>query len=125
MGESVLIGRGRQIIEIPREHWEKGIMQRSELVKARLGFMSEEHHLIRNFAVRELPRLGAPLPPEFIGQELNLPVARVNSILDDLEKRLTFLFRNPKGAVAWAYPVTADKTPHRITFGTGEQLYAA
>ena len=125
MNESVLIGRGRQIIEIPREQWEKGIVQRSELVKARLGFMSEDHHLIRNFVVRELPKRGEPLPPDLIGKELNLPVARVNSILEDLEKRLTFLFRNPKGAVAWAYPVTADQTPHRITFGTGEQIYAA
>jgi hypothetical protein len=25
----------------------------------------------------------------------------------------------------WAYPVTVDKTPHRITFNTGEKLYAA
>jgi len=125
MKEIVLIGRGREIIGIPRELFEKGIEQRAELVKARLGFMSEDHHRIRNFAVREIPRRGEPLPPDLIGKELNLPLARVNSILEDLEKRLTFLFRNPKGAVAWAYPVTADKTPHRIAFGTGEQIYAA
>jgi hypothetical protein len=49
----------------------------------------------------------------------------VNTILDDLEKKLTFLFRNEEGAVAWAYPVTVDKTPHHLTFSTGEQLYAA
>jgi len=38
---------------------------------------------------------------------------------------MTFLFRNKEGEVVWAYPVTVDKTPHHLTFSTGEQLYAA
>jgi hypothetical protein len=38
---------------------------------------------------------------------------------------MTFLFRNEQGAVAWAYPVTVDRTPHYVTFSTGEQVYAA
>ena len=87
--------------------------------------MSEEHHLARNFVVRELPDVGEPLSPEFIAQELNLPLSRMNVILEELEKHLTFLFRNEQGAVTWAYPVTVDNTPHHITFNTGEQIYAA
>ena len=62
---------------------------------------------------------------EDIADKLNLPVDRVNIILEDLEKHLTFLFRNEQGAVAWAYPVTTDTTPHHVTFSTGEQLHAA
>ena len=72
-----------------------------------------------------MPRIGAPLPPELIAERLHLSVERVNVILDELEKHMTFLFRNEQGAVAWAYPVTVDRTPHRITFSTGEQVYAA
>jgi hypothetical protein len=49
----------------------------------------------------------------------------VNAILDDLEKHMTFLFRNQAGEVVWAYPVTVEKTPHRVTFDTGETIYAA
>ncbi|MFC1976530.1 hypothetical protein ACFLXQ_09040 [Chloroflexota bacterium] len=125
MSETILMGRGHQITKIPREEWEHGLSKVPQHTKAELSFMSEEHHLVRYFVVRELPNIGVPLSPEFIAQELNLSVARVNVILDDLEKHLTFLFRNEQGAVAWAYPVTVDPTPHHLTFSTGEQLYAA
>ena len=87
--------------------------------------MSEEHHLVRYFVVRELLRIGEPMQPEFISQKLKLPLARINAILDELEKNLLFLVRNEQGAVSWAYPVTVDNTPHELTFSTGEQLYAA
>lgn len=29
------------------------------------------------------------------------------------------------GAVVWAYHMTAAVTPHRLTFSSGERLYAA
>jgi hypothetical protein len=87
--------------------------------------MSEEHHLVREFAVRELPRVGEPLSPEFIAEELSLPVDQVESILDELDKHMTFVCRDAAGAVVWAYPVTAASTPHHLTFSTGERLYAA
>ena len=57
--------------------------------------------------------------------EATLPVIAVTSILADLEARKGFLFRNEDGAVVWAYPVTAEPTPHRIRFKSGETLYAA
>ena len=50
---------------------------------------------------------------------------RMLKLLDELETRLTFLFRNDEGAVAWAYPVTAEPTPHHAAFSTGERLDAA
>ena len=49
----------------------------------------------------------------------------VNVLLDNLEKRKTFLYRNSDKNVVWAYPVTVEKTPHRVTFDSGEKLYAA
>jgi hypothetical protein len=75
--------------------------------------------------VSELPRIGKPLRPSFLAQALNLREERVIDILDDLEKNMTFLFRNDEGAVAWAYPVTVDDTPHRVDFSSGEQVNAA
>ena len=94
-------------------------------MEAALGFMSPEHHRVRNLVVRELPGVGEPLSPAFIAEKLSLPVDRVEAILDELEKRMTFLFRNSDGAVVWAYPVTVEATPHHVTFSTGEQVYSA
>lgn len=125
MSEVILIGQGRRIVEHSRQEWERGLAHVPLHAEARLGFMTTEHHLVRNFVVRELPRAGKALSPGFISQELDLPLPRVIAILDELEKGLFFLFRNEKGAVAWAYPVTVDRTPHQVTFSSGEQLYAA
>jgi hypothetical protein len=120
MDDSVLLGLRRCMLPIPRSVWQKQAHG-----NAQLGFMSDEHHRIRNFVVKELPRAGKPLSPHFIAQELRLPVTRTTDILDELEQRMTFLFRNEQGAVAWAYPVTVEHTPHHVTFSTGEQIYAA
>lgn len=125
MAERLLIGLGRYVIPIPRWLWQWRIDKAAQRTKAKLGFMSEEHHLVREFAVRELPRVGEPLSPEFIAEELDLPVDRVKSILEELDKHMTFVCRDAQGAVVWAYPVTAAKTPHHVTFSTGEQVYAA
>jgi hypothetical protein len=90
-----------------------------------LDFMTDDHHRIRDFVVMELPRVGQPLSLEFIAQALDIPLARVTDILGDLERHMTFLFCNEQGAVVWAYPVTAQATPHHVTFSSGEQIYAA
>jgi hypothetical protein len=125
MSETILMGRGRQIIKVPRKEWEKHLSRVPQHSETRLGFMSEEHHLVRYFVVRELSRTGEPMRPEFISQELKLPLVRTNAILDELERNLFFLVRNEQGAVSWAYPVTVENTPHHLTFSTGERLYAA
>lgn len=87
--------------------------------------MTADHHRVRNFVVREIPSKGEPLAPAFIARELNMPLAQINAILGELEKKLTFLVRNEQGEVVWAYPVTAAKTPHRATLDTGEKFYSA
>jgi hypothetical protein len=92
--------------------------------RAGLSFMSEDHHRVRDFAVLELARSGAPLAPETIAESLDLPVPRVVSILEELEKHLTFVFRGDQRVVTWAYPVTVDQTPHRARFSTGEEAYS-
>jgi hypothetical protein len=125
MSETILIGRGRQMITIPRAEWEQGLAGVPQHFQTKLSFMSPEHHLVRYFVVRELPVVGEPLAIESIARQVHLPASRVNAILDDLEQHLTYLYRNLQGMVAWAYPVTVDQTPHALTFSTGERLYAA
>ena len=125
MNRKLLLGLSRWTLPVPRLIWQWQVARNARNMDAGLGFMSAEHHLIRDFVVKEICRVGQPLPPELIAQALNLPIDRVIALLDDLEKHMTFLFRNDQGAVVWAYPVTADKTPHHMTLSTGEQVYAA
>lgn len=125
MTENVLLGRGKELMPVPRAMWERHLVDIPEHGRKRLAFMTEDHHRVRYFVVRELPRAGTVLSPEFIAASLNLPEEQVRSILDDLEHELFFLWRNEAGSVSWAYPVTVDRTPHLIRFSSGERLYGA
>lgn len=125
MSEAILIGRGRQLSSIPRGQWEEQLSKVPQSMKTRLSFMTRQHHLVRYFVVRSLPRIGRPIPPELIAAKLMIPVPRVNAILAELEEKLFFLVRDERGHVSWAYPVTVDETPERLSFSTGERIYAA
>jgi hypothetical protein len=125
MNRNLILGFGQHLLPLPPMLWQTVIAKNAQQTKAALGFMSAEHHLVRNFVVQELPRVAEPLSPQYISQQLNLPLPRVSQILDELEKEKTFLFRNEQGSVTWAYPVTIETTPHRLVFSTGEQIYAA
>jgi hypothetical protein len=125
MGESVLLGRGRQLLRLPREMWEQHLAQVPEHSGDRLRFMTEDFHRVRYFVVRELPLRGKAVAPQEISEALHLPLARVEDILEELERQLFFLVRNERGAVVWAYPVTVEPTPHQLSFSSGERLYAA
>ena len=125
MSETILLGRDRHFSQMPRVKWEQELAQAPAYIQTRLGFMSKDHHQVRYFVVRELPSRGEPLEPAFISESLQLPLVRVNAILDELEKNLFFLVRNEQGAVTWAFPLTVEPTPHHLTFSTGEQLYGA
>ncbi len=91
----------------------------------RLAFMTPQHHRVRDFVVRELPRRVAAIPPADIAARLRMTAARVARILDDLERNLFFLVRDRRGAVEWAFPVTVARTPHRLEFSSGERGYGA
>lgn len=125
MSETILIGSGRQITEMPRPDWEAQLAHAPEVCARRMRFMSEDHHRVRYFVVEEIARRGKPLPPEAIAAALKLEPSRLAGILDELEANLFFLVRNDAGAVSWAYPVTAETTPHRLVFSTGERLHGA
>jgi hypothetical protein len=112
--------------EVAAEKWRQHLAQARHHTVTALGFMTSNHHLVRNFAVRELPRNhGQPLKPEDIAHRLDLPVSLITAILEDLQKNLFFLVRNNMGEINWAFPVTCDTTPHRLSFSSGERVFAA
>ncbi len=125
MNKSLLLGWGRLLLRIPRPIWQQEIARSARAREKSLVFMTPDHHRVRDFVVRELPRMAAPIPPETIAGCLGLEQDHVVCSVEELEENQTFLYRNEQGAVAWAYPVTVEPTPHRITFSTGEQIYAA
>jgi hypothetical protein len=125
MEEKVFLGRDQLILEIPQDKWKQHLTQIPQHSQTRQSFMTDGHHQVRYFVVKELVNKQKPVEPESISKDLEMPLERVKFILEDLEKNLFFLVRNERGAVAWAYPVTVETTPHRLNFSTGEQLYGA
>lgn len=124
MSEFILIGRGEHIIKVDAKNWRRHLEQSRHTSSTRHSFMTPEHSRVRNFAVSELPR-GNPLSAQTISTLLDMPLDRVYSILDDLQQHLFFLVQNAAREVCWAYPVTTEQTPHRLSFSTGEHIFAA
>ena len=125
MGNPLMAGVWRFMVGVPPLLWEKRIEKARLKVTQGTRFMSPEHRLVHHFMVREMPRIRSPIPAETAARALDIPLERVTQLLQDLEEHLTFLCRNDQGWVVWAYPVTVERTPHAITFNTGEQLFAA
>ena len=125
MADEVLLGRGDSIVHIAQSDWEEELSSAPESISRRLEFMSEDHHLVRNFVVRELPLRGGPVPLAEISDALHLTRDLARSIVEDLERNLFFLVRGTGAEVSWAFPVTAEETGHHLVFSTGERLDAA
>ena len=125
MRDHLLLGRDHEMQVLPRAAWESEVARAPEHCVERLRFMGPDHHRVRYFVVEELARRGRPLSIDAIAEALTLAPAVVTGIVDELERNLFFLVRNENGEVSWAYPVTVDRTPHRLTFSTGERLHGA
>ena len=125
MDEKILLGRGKKMLEIPQTAWKQHLAQVPQHSQSRLNFMTDAHHQIRYFVVRAIAKRQKPIEPELISRKLNMPLEQVIPILEELESKLFFLVRNEGGAVAWAYPVTVETTPHLLSFASGERLYGA
>ncbi len=125
MSDWLKVGMLRHILRLPPKIGTRRVGKLAARAKAEVGALSEEHRAVHHFVVRELPRTKGPLPPQVVADNLHLSLERVIQIFDDWEAKKAILFRNDQGAVVWAYPVTAAETPHRLTFRSGERLYAA
>jgi hypothetical protein len=125
MKNSILLGWWRYMLKVPPFLQAKKHAEMKARMEENLSFMTEDHRRVHHCVVRKLPDAAAPLTPDWIAGKVGLPVARTIAVLKDLEEHMTFLFRTPQGDVLWAYPVTREETPHRVTFDTGAEVYAA
>lgn len=124
MSDRILLGLGRAMIPIPGWLWRRAVAAGARKTRAGMGFMTPDHHRLRDFTVVELARRGATLTAESIARELSSSLERTKAIVDELERHLTYLFRGDGDAVTWAYPVTIATTPHHAVFTTGEEAYS-
>lgn len=80
MAETLLVGKGRQFGEIPRDSWEKKVAMESQHIPAILDFMTKDHHLVRNLVVEEIARKARPASSEEISTKPNMPQSKVIDI---------------------------------------------
>ena len=124
MFERVLLGVGRRMVPIPEWLFRPMVRRDQKKLANRPGLEPDERR-VQHFAVREIPRRREAISPEVFASELELPLEEVSRILDELERRMTFLCRRGGEDVNWAYPVTAEPTPHQVRIDGGAAFSAA
>ena len=121
----VRVGLWGTTLPIPAFIINKLISSGIKKAKRNVQRFSEDKKNIHHFVVRELPKVGRPISLDYISDNLKISPEKVERLVNELENEKTFLYRNNSDEINWAYPVTVDKTPHRVIFSTGEQVNAA
>ena len=125
MKDNIYLGMGGLFIPIPSFIWRRLVAKTASDAEDNLNFMSADHHKVRDFVVTQIPQVDEPISTAAIAENLDMRVEDANRIIDELERGMTFLYRSRPEGVTWAYPVTVDSTPHRVTFNSGVQTFAA
>jgi len=111
---------------VPVPEWLfRPMVERNAKKIAKRPALGPDERRVQHFAVREIPRRGEAIAPEVFARELELSLEEVHRILDELERRMTYLCRRGGEDVVWAYPVTAEKTPHQLRIDGGAAFSAA
>ncbi len=122
----VLIGHGRDFERIDEEGWKQAVAGAIAHMPKRLAFMTPAHHRVRNAAVRGLPaNAGQPLSMQQVAAAAGVAEETTRKIAAELERNLFFVVRKDDDHISWAFPVTADRTPHEVILGTGERICGA
>jgi hypothetical protein len=122
--ETVHLGVGKRLVPVP-EFIFRTMLKRDVKKLAGRPALEPDQRRVQHFAVREIPRRRHAITPETFAAELDLPLQEVLQILDELERRMTFLCRRAGEDVSWAYPVTSDETPHQVRIDGGAAFSAA
>ncbi len=125
MGQTARLRVGDHWVPLPRFAWLATVKTARLAVERVVAKLSVDERRVRDFLVTEIGRTAEPVAPDALVRALGLAPQQVASILDALEARMTFLYRNDAGEVVWAYPVTAHRTPHHLSFESGERCYGA
>ena len=121
----LLFGFTHHIVPIPWGLFRRLVPREVAKSSRALGHLDDDQRRVHHFVVRELPGLAKPMAPDFVASRLGMDVNKVVAIMDELEHRKLFLYRPGGRDVEWAYPVTVEPTPHRVTFSSGESIWAA
>ena len=124
MFEKILLGVGQRMVPLP-EWLFRPMVNRDAKKLAKRPALEPDQRRVQHFAVREIPRRREAIAPGVFARELDLTLEEVQQILDELERRMTFLCRRGGDEVNWAYPVTADETPHQVRIDGGTAFSAA
>lgn len=125
MENALVVRLGRSGVRVPGVLWQRIAAGQARRSASGIGWMRPEHHRVRDFTFTEIVRTGRALSPAQIAAGTGLDAGRAASVIDDLERGKTFLFRSDGVNVDWAYPAAAATTPHHVRFTSGETLYAA
>ncbi|MBI2898377.1 MAG: hypothetical protein HYY06_32805 [Deltaproteobacteria bacterium] len=125
MSDALRVGVGPVLLRIPRWIWGRVIRRTARTLAAQVAHIPDRLKRERDLAVSEIVRTGRPVRPETIAAALELAPELVRADLEDLERKMIFLHRDREGAVEWAYPVTASRTPHRVRWEDGLAVQAA
>jgi hypothetical protein len=123
--ETLLAGRSSRIERVAARPWREALANVGERMRERLAFMTPAHRIVREAAVVRLASVGRPLSARDLADSTGLRESAVDALLDELHQRLFFLVRNQQRDVSWAFPVTVERTPHHLTFVSGERLWGA
>ena len=121
----VQLGVGRFTLPMPAFIIRKMVRSGVKKAEIKAGRFSPMKRRIHHWVVKKLPEKQAPISAAQIAADLGYDLNTVAGIVDELEAEKTFLYRHNAEAINWAYPVTVESTPHHITFGSGESVYAA
>jgi hypothetical protein len=119
------MGVGRFMIPIPQMISNRGLEKGAAGAKAKAELLSEEERKVHYFVVKKMAIAKEPITAELVGEELDMPLERVEKTIDKLESLKTFFYRSDGKGINWAYPLSLENTGHRMTVSTGEEFSAA
>ncbi len=122
---TVLKGENDKITPIPEPGWMEELLASPSHIARRLEFMTPDHHRIRNLVVTQLAAGKGPVRADWLAARLAMTPIEVDARLDELERALFFLVRNSMGHVNWAFPFTAEETPHLVDLGQERPTWGA
>ena len=124
MYRGVLLAASKWTIPVPQKIWKSQLIKMARLMKKELSFITVDHRRVHRCMINHLTETGTPCRAEILAGKLNLPVERVNTLLDEIEEHINMFKREAGGDIMETYPVTLKKTPMRMVISTGHELYA-
>jgi hypothetical protein len=122
---TVLQGDSDKITSIPESGWMEEFLASPSHIARRLEFMTPDHHRIRNLAVTRVAEGKGPVRVDWLAERLSMTPSEVDARLDELERALFFLVRDSEGNINWAFPFSAEVTPHAVDLGRERPTWGA